>query len=75
VLRVALLPNRYLNGLTISGLCFIVRCINRKDWGKVMIRKCNRCDTPVVYVGVSTGYSCVCPEHDEDLYLIETYLG
>ncbi len=39
-----------------------------------MIRRCNRCDTAVVYVGVSAGYSAVCPEHDEDLYLVETYL-
>jgi hypothetical protein len=38
-----------------------------------MIRKCRRCDTPVVYDQVSPGYACVCPEHDEDLYLFETY--
>ena len=40
-----------------------------------MKRYCNRCDTAVIYTGVSAGYSAVCPEHDEDLYLIETYLG
>ena len=40
-----------------------------------MRRYCNRCDTPVVYYGVSPGYSAVCPEHDEDLYLVEMYLG
>jgi uncharacterized protein (DUF983 family) len=32
------------------------------------------CDTPVVYDEVSTGYSCACPDCDEDLYLFETYL-
>lgn len=37
-------------------------------------RLCNRCDTPVIYATVSSGYACVCPEHDEDLYLFETYL-
>jgi hypothetical protein len=37
-------------------------------------RLCNRCDTPVVYEEVSTGYYCVCPYHYEDLYQFETYL-
>ena len=40
-----------------------------------MKRYCNRCDTAVVYYGVSSGYSAVCPEHDEDLYLVEMYLA
>jgi hypothetical protein len=39
-----------------------------------MIRVCARCETPVVYVNVSNGYECVCPAHDEDLYLVETEL-
>lgn len=39
------------------------------------IRLCNRCDTPVIYETVSMGYYCVCPNHDEDLYLFETYLA
>jgi hypothetical protein len=39
-----------------------------------MKRLCNRCDTQVIYTTVSNGYDCVCPEHDEDLYLFETYL-
>lgn len=37
------------------------------------MRKCNRCDTPVIYSEVSAGYSCACPSCDEDLYLFETY--
>jgi len=37
-----------------------------------MTRVCSRCSTEVVYYGVSDGYDCVCPQHDEDLYLIET---
>jgi hypothetical protein len=39
-----------------------------------MIRVCARCDTPVSYEDVSAGYDCVCPQHDEDLYLVETEL-
>jgi len=39
-----------------------------------MTRKCNRCDTKVSYVDVSPGYAAVCTNHDEDVYLIETYL-
>lgn len=35
-------------------------------------RVCRRCGTPVSYDDVSPGYFAVCPEHDEDLYLIET---
>jgi hypothetical protein len=40
-----------------------------------MTRFCNRCDAPVVYATVSEGYDCVCPAHDEDLFLCETYLA
>ena len=40
-----------------------------------MIRKCNRCDTEVSYANVSPGYVAACQTHDEDLYLVETYLG
>jgi hypothetical protein len=40
-----------------------------------MKRFCNRCDTQVSYENVSVGYDCVCPYHNEDLYLVETYLG
>jgi len=39
-----------------------------------MTRKCNRCNTKVSYVDVSPGYAAVCTNHDEDVYLIETYL-
>jgi hypothetical protein len=40
-----------------------------------MTRFCNRCDTQVSYENVSVGYSCVCNNCYEDLYLVETYLG
>jgi hypothetical protein len=36
-------------------------------------RFCNRCDTAVTYEAVSSGYFCVCPTHEEDLYQFETY--
>lgn len=32
---------------------------------------CNRCDTPVSFDDVSQGYWAVCPQHDEDLFMIE----
>jgi len=33
---------------------------------------CSRCQTPVVFDNVSSGYYAVCPNHDEDLYEFET---
>ena len=44
------------------------------ECGTNWVRACNRCKTPVSLVSVSDGYSSVCPEHDEDLFEIETYL-
>lgn len=40
-----------------------------------MVRRCNRCGTKVSYAGVSTGYSAMCPNDDEDLYLFEMYFS
>ena len=34
---------------------------------------CKRCETPVVFDDVSEDYYAVCPKHDEDLYLFETF--
>jgi endogenous inhibitor of DNA gyrase (YacG/DUF329 family) len=33
---------------------------------------CARCQTPVEFGEVSEGYFAYCPQHDEDLYNIET---
>jgi len=33
---------------------------------------CLRCGTKVSFENVSEGYFAVCPQHDEDLYEIET---
>jgi hypothetical protein len=41
-----------------------------KDDGPDIV--CARCNTPVVFKDVSPGYYAVCPEHDEDLYQMET---
>jgi hypothetical protein len=35
---------------------------------------CNRCNTPVSFDEVSPGYWAVCPEHNEDLFMIECKL-
>ena len=32
---------------------------------------CNRCETPVSFDDVTQGYWAVCPQHDEDLFMIE----
>lgn len=42
--------------------------------GTQWVRACNRCNSPVSLSSVSDGYSSYCPEHDEDLYTMETYL-
>jgi hypothetical protein len=34
---------------------------------------CQRCDSLVSFEKVSPGYFCVCPKHDEDLFIFETY--
>jgi hypothetical protein len=36
------------------------------------MRVCSRCETPVEYENVSSGYYAYCPSHDEDLYQFET---
>ncbi len=33
---------------------------------------CARCDSPVQFTDVSEGYFAVCPNHDEDLFRVET---
>ena len=33
---------------------------------------CARCETPVSFTDVSSGYFAVCPQHDEDLFQFET---
>jgi hypothetical protein len=45
---------------------------NHESWGHNNEIVCNRCETPVVFKDVSPGYFAVCPNHDEDLYQMET---
>jgi hypothetical protein len=49
---------------------------NKETWRFQMNIKilCNRCNTPVSFDEVSPGYWAVCPEHNEDLFMIECKL-
>jgi hypothetical protein len=49
---------------------------NNETWRFQMNIKilCNRCNTPVSFDEVSSGYWAVCPKHDEDLLMIECKL-